>query len=139
MKHSLACRTAIQAEANCKSPKRVLTSVCCNHCGRLYMSERNGNGALWFLLGVGIGAAVGILYAPQSGSETREILMAKAEEGREFVRKRAEDAREHAETWAEKGREVYNAQREQVRSAVDAGRRAYREKVTTAKADGDNV
>ena len=57
---------------------------------------------------------MGFLYAPQSGNETREILMAKAEEGRDFLRKRAEDAREHAETWAEKGREVYNAQREQV-------------------------
>jgi len=55
------------------------------------------------------------------------------------LRKRAEDAREHAETWAEKGREVYNAQREQVRTAVDAGRRAYREKVSAAKGDGENV
>jgi gas vesicle protein len=103
------------------------------------MSERNGGGFLWFLTGIGIGAVVGLLYAPQSGSETREILMAKAEEGREFLRKRTEDAREHAETWAEKGREVYNTQREQVRSAVDAGRRAYREKVSSTKADADNV
>ena len=58
------------------------------------MSDRNGSGVLWFLAGLGIGAAVGILYAPQSGSETREILMARAEEGRDFVRKRARDARE---------------------------------------------
>ena len=53
------------------------------------MSDRNGNGILWFLTGVGIGAVVGILYAPQSGAETRDIIMAKAEEGREFVRDRA--------------------------------------------------
>ena len=54
------------------------------------MSERNGaGGVLWFLAGLGIGAAVGILYAPQSGSETREILMSKAEEGRDFVAQRA--------------------------------------------------
>ena len=103
------------------------------------MSERNGNGALWFLLGVGIGAAVGILYAPQSGSETREILMAKAEEGRDFVRKRTKQAREQAEQWAEKGKEAYNAQKEQIRSAVDAGRQAYREKTGAAKANAENV
>jgi gas vesicle protein len=103
------------------------------------MSDRNGGGFLWFLTGIGIGAVVGLLYAPQSGSETREILMAKAEEGRDFLRKRAENAREHAETWAERGREVYNAQKDQVRSAVDAGRRAYREKTASAKSDGDNV
>src|SRR3954467_6323361 len=116
----------------------MLPSVC-SKIVEAGMSERNGGGFLWFLTGIGIGAVVGLLYAPQSGNETREILMAKAEEGRDFLRKRAEDAREHAETWAEKGREVYNAQREQVRSSVDAGRRAYREKVSVAKGDGENV
>jgi len=103
------------------------------------MSERNGNGALWFLLGVGIGAAVGILYAPQSGNETREILMAKAEEGREFVRKRTKEAKEQAEQWAERGKDAYKSQKEQIRSAVDAGRQAYREKTGAAKADAENV
>jgi gas vesicle protein len=99
------------------------------------MSERNGaGGVLWFLAGLGIGAVVGILYAPQSGNETREILMAKAEEGRDYVRKRARDARDQAEQWAARGKEVYNAQKEQLRSAVEAGRQAYREKTSGASA-----
>ena len=103
------------------------------------MSERNGHGFLWFLTGLGIGAVVGLLYAPQSGSETREILMAKAEEGGEYLRQRAREAREQAETWAERGRQIYNAQREQIRSAVDAGRQVYREKTTAGRGDGENV
>src|SRR5216683_4865425 len=104
------------------------------------MSERNGaGGALWFLAGLGIGAVVGILYAPQSGSETREILMAKAEEGRDFVRKRARDAREQAEQWAERGKEVLKQQKDQFRSAVEAGRQAYREKTTAASDGGENL
>ncbi len=103
------------------------------------MSERNGNGALWFLLGIGIGAAVGILYAPQSGNETREILMAKAEEGRELLRKRAREAKEQAEQWAERGKEAYNSQKEQIRSAVEAGRHAYREKTGATKVEAENV
>jgi gas vesicle protein len=103
------------------------------------MADRNGNGILWFLTGLGIGAAVGILYAPQSGSETREILMAKAEEGRELVRKRARQAREQAEEWADRGREVYKAQKDQIRSAVDAGRQAYREKTGAVKTEGENL
>jgi gas vesicle protein len=103
------------------------------------MSERNGNGALWFLLGIGIGAAVGILYAPQSGNETREILMAKAEEGRELLRKRAREAKEQAEQWAERGKEAYNSQKEQIRSAVEAGRHAYREKTGATKGEAENV
>jgi gas vesicle protein len=103
------------------------------------MSDRNGNGALWFLVGVGIGAVVGILYAPQSGSETREILMAKAEQGRDFVRDRSKKAREQAEQWAERGKEVYNSQKEQIRSAVEAGKQAYREKTSAAKVDTENL
>ncbi len=104
------------------------------------MSDRNGSGGvLWFLAGLGIGAVVGILYAPQSGSETREILMAKADEGREFVRNRAKKAREQAEDWAERGKEVYASQKDQIRSAVEAGRQAYREKTATAKADAENL
>ena len=105
------------------------------------MSERSGgNGILWFLTGLGIGAVVGILYAPQSGTETREILMQKAEEGREFVRRRSKEARDQAEKWAERGKQVYNEQKDQIRSAVEAGRHAYREKTTAAaRSDGENV
>jgi hypothetical protein len=65
--------------------------------------------------------------------------MAKADEGREFVRKRAREAREQAEQWAGRGKEVINTQKDQIRSAVEAGRQAYREKTTTAKADGENL
>ncbi len=103
------------------------------------MSDRNGSGALWFLVGVGIGAVVGLLYAPQSGSETREILMAKAEEGRNFVRDRTKKAREQAEQWAERGKGVYESQKEQIRSAVEAGKQAYREKTSAAKGDTENL
>jgi gas vesicle protein len=103
------------------------------------MSDRNGNGFLWFLFGVGIGTAVGILYAPQSGNETRELLMSKAEEGRDFVKKRARDARQQAEQWAERGKQAVASQREQIRSAVEAGRQAYREKTTTAAGEAENL
>jgi gas vesicle protein len=103
------------------------------------MSDRNGGGVLWFLAGLGIGAVVGILYAPQSGSETREILLAKADEGREYVRNRAKQAREQAEQWADRGKEVFHSQKEQIRSAVEAGRQAYREKTATPKGDAENL
>jgi gas vesicle protein len=105
------------------------------------MSDRDGGGGfLWFLAGLGIGAVVGILYAPQSGNETREILMAKAEEGRDYMRKRAHDAREQAGQWAQRGKEAYNAQKEQIRSAVEAGRQAYREKTSaTSTTEAENV
>jgi gas vesicle protein len=34
--------------------------------------ENKSNGLAWFLAGLGVGALVGILYAPKSGRETRK-------------------------------------------------------------------
>ena len=94
------------------------------------MADRDGNGFLWFLAGLGLGAVVGILYAPFSGSETRRNIREKAEEGTEYVRNRAREAREQAQQWADRGRDVVKQQKEQFRSAYEAGRQAYHE--TTA-------
>jgi gas vesicle protein len=100
------------------------------------MSDRdNGNNFLWFLAGLGIGAAVGVLYAPRAGSETREALRARADEGREYMRERARQAREQANDWVDRGREIVSQQKDQFRSAYEAGRQAYHEttKDTTAQ------
>ena len=35
----------------------------------------------YFFLGLGLGVAVGMLFAPKSGEETREFLKQKADEG----------------------------------------------------------
>ena len=94
------------------------------------MSDHDGNGFVWFLAGLGLGALAGVLYAPRSGSETREALRARADEGREYVRNRAREAREQANTWADKGREVVSQQKEQFRAAYEAGRQAYHEATT---------
>src|SRR3984957_16580931 len=91
------------------------------------MSDRDGSSLIWFLAGLGLGAAAGILYAPRSGNETREALRSRAEEGREYVRNRAREAREQAAEWADRGRDVLNQQKEQFRSAYEAGRQAYHE------------
>jgi len=102
------------------------------------MSERDGNSFLWFLAGLGIGAIAGVLYAPRSGSETRDALRSRAEEGRDFVRERARQAREQASQWAERGRDVLNQQKEQFRSAYEAGRQAYQD-VTKPESTGTPV
>lgn len=116
------------------------------HLGRCYhpivnqneeeadMSDRDGNSFVWFLAGLGIGAIVGVLYAPRSGDETREVLLSKAQEGRDRVRHHARKAREQAEDWMERGRDAVSQQKEQLRSAYEAGRQKYRE-TTTAGAE----
>jgi len=95
------------------------------------MSDKDGNSLLWFLAGLGFGVIAGVLYAPRSGSETREALRSKAEEGREFMRERSRQAREQAMGWADRGREVLTQQKEQFRSAYEAGRQAYQEATRT--------
>ena len=94
------------------------------------MSDRDSNSFVWFLAGLGLGALAGVLYAPRSGSETREQLRARAEEGREYMRSRARDVKDQASQWADRGRDVVNQQKEQFRAAYEAGRQAYQEATT---------
>ncbi|MBV8818306.1 MAG: YtxH domain-containing protein [Acidobacteriaceae bacterium] len=88
--------------------------------------DRNGSIG-WFLAGLGIGALVGILYAPKSGRETRESLMDSVDEGREYAAKRARQAREQVNDWVDKGKDAVSRQKDQIASAIDSGRQAYRE------------
>ena len=44
-----------------------------------YDDDSNGGSGLpWFLFGLGLGATLGLLFAPQSGEETRRSLARKA-------------------------------------------------------------
>jgi gas vesicle protein len=68
------------------------------------MSDNVGSKVSFFLVGLGIGALVGILFAPKSGEETREYLSSKAEEGRDFAQKKARELRERAEDLIERSK-----------------------------------
>jgi gas vesicle protein len=91
------------------------------------MSEDRNNSIGWFIAGLGLGALVGVLYAPKSGRETREQLLSGVDDGREYLTSRSRDARESVTQWVDKGKETIGRQREQVTSAIEAGRQAYRE------------
>ena len=51
----------------------------------------------YFFLGLGLGIAVGVLFAPKSGEETREFIRTKTREGADYVKRRGDDFREAAE------------------------------------------
>jgi gas vesicle protein len=92
------------------------------------MSENNGAGSKvsFFIVGMGIGALVGLLFAPKSGEETREYLSGKADDSREFAQKKARELRERAEDLLERSKEIMARQKEAVSTAVEAGKETYR-------------
>jgi gas vesicle protein len=103
------------------------------------MADRDGGGFLWFLAGLGVGAVVGVLYAPRSGDETRDVLRSKAQEGSERARQQARRAREQANDWMERGGDVLNQQKERFRSAYEAGRQAYSETTAAGAEPSKNI
>ena len=96
------------------------------------MSDNAGSKVSYFLVGLGIGTLLGLLFAPKSGEETREYLSQKAEEGREYAQKKARELRERADELLEHSKEVAARQKEQISSAVDAGVEAYQREKSKA-------
>jgi gas vesicle protein len=91
------------------------------------MAENNiGSKVSFFIVGLGVGALIGILFAPKSGEETREYLTNKAEEGKEYAQRKARELRERAEDLIERSKEIMSRQKDAVASAVDAGKETYR-------------
>jgi len=97
------------------------------------MAENAGSRISFFLVGLGIGALVGILFAPKSGEETREYLSLKADEGREYAQRKARELRERAEDVVERSKQAASRQKETLSAAVDAGRDAYQREKAKAQ------
>jgi gas vesicle protein len=93
------------------------------------MSDNDSSSIGWFLAGLGLGALVGVLYAPKSGRETRDTILQAANDGRDFVNTRGQELRGKADQWVAKGKETVSRSKEQISSAVEAGRQAYRDAV----------
>jgi gas vesicle protein len=90
------------------------------------MGDNVGSKVSFFLVGLGIGALVGILFAPKSGEETREYLSSKAEEGKDYAQKKARELRERAEDLIERSKEIMARQKDAISTAVDAGKETYK-------------
>jgi gas vesicle protein len=83
----------------------------------------------YFAFGLGLGLAIGVLFAPKAGEETREFIRGKADEGKEYLRQRGDELRTEAGELVERGKSVVNRQRDHLSAAVEAGKQAYREAV----------
>jgi gas vesicle protein len=108
----------------------------------------------WFLAGLGLGALVGVLYAPKSGAETRgdivqasldakEKAAALAQQGldkaNEYVAQGKQTAADYVDRgkeyyekgrsqwteYVEKGKTLVQSQQDAVQAAINAGKDAY--------------
>jgi gas vesicle protein len=79
----------------------------------------------YFLLGLGIGSLVGVLFAPKSGEETREYIAKKAREGNELARKKGQELRDRAEETVERGKKIITQTEGRIATAIDVGIETY--------------
>jgi len=73
-----------------------------------------------FAIGVGVGAIVGMMLAPQSGEETRAYLRERAEDGIDEVKAQGKRVARRAQATLEDAKDFMN-------EAMDRGKAAYRE------------
>ena len=83
----------------------------------------------YFAFGFGVGLALGVLFAPKSGEETRQFLRDKAVEGKDYLKQRADEVKESAGEAVERGKSAVSRHKEHLSAAIEAGRQAYREAV----------
>jgi gas vesicle protein len=88
------------------------------------------NGLSSFLMGLGVGVAIGMLFAPKSGSETRDLIKSKAGDGTDYIKQRGTEFQKSATEWVDKGKDAIRTHKETLSDAVEAGKQAYRDAVT---------
>jgi gas vesicle protein len=80
---------------------------------------------LYLIAGTGIGAALGILFAPRSGEEMRNTLSSQAQQGLDLLNEKVEEGKKYLR---DKGGAAAT-----VRSIVDTGKQTLNESVENVK------
>jgi gas vesicle protein len=88
--------------------------------------EKSNGGMGSFLFGLLIGAGAALLFAPQSGEETREAL-------RNRGRRLRDDAQARAEEWQERFEEGYDRAKERLEEGFESARKTLSEKRKDAR------
>jgi gas vesicle protein len=69
-------------------------------------TENNASRLVWFLTGAAAGAAIALLYAPQSGRQSRKFIRKRAEAGRETLAEAGKDVLDRGREYYDKGRKI---------------------------------
>jgi len=78
----------------------------------------------YFFLGLGVGTAVGLLFAPKSGAENRNYLRSKTQEGTAYLKNQGEQLANSAAEQVQRGKRTVQDQVKNFSDALEAGKRA---------------
>jgi gas vesicle protein len=96
-------------------------------------NESGTSGLGWFLAGLGVGAVIGVLYAPKAGKETREDLMNGALDAKDKAAELVEKGKQKAAEYVEQGKQIAGDYVEQGKQKagelVEEGKRHAKESV----------
>src|SRR5262249_34014854 len=91
-----------------------------------------GSFVMGLLTGTVLGAGLGMLFAPKSGSELRNQLSEQASNLKNSASEVGRRAQESASELAERGREIYDRARDAVARGADEAQRYVREATSSA-------
>ncbi len=86
------------------------------------MEERETTGIGWFIAGIGLGALLGVLFAPKSGRDLRDGLMSGARDSKDFVATRGKQARDQVNSLVDRGRDQISDYADRGKEVADKGR-----------------
>jgi gas vesicle protein len=93
------------------------------------MREENGFGSgsilMSFLLGGLVGAGLALLFAPKSGSDTRQMIKEFAGDVKDKTQHYVEDVNGKVSSGIDKGKGLYQEKKSMISSAFEAGKDAY--------------
>ena len=84
-----------------------------------------GSLILAFFVGGVVGAGVALLFAPQSGKETRHKIKELADETKEKASEYTEQVKGKVTSTLGKGKELFEEKKSLVTTAISAGKEAY--------------
>lgn len=100
----------------------------------IFVEESDSSGVMTFLLGAAIGAGLALIFAPQTGAETRQSIKRRAKKAGEATKRASEkvsdalaQAKADLELRIDAAKSSIDLRKVQVSRAVDAGRAAAKE------------
>jgi gas vesicle protein len=76
-----------------------------------------------FTVGVAAGAAVALIYAPQSGEKTRRQLRRNFEDAGDYIKDAADTLSDHAEKYVKRGKGIVEDVVDSASNAVNAAKK----------------